>query len=441
MEIAILLTLILINGAFAMSEIALVSARKARLQKLADEGDRGAGAAVELGEDPTRFLSTIQIGITSIGILNGIVGESAFAHPLAAWLQGLGMDPKVSEYGATALVVITITYFLIVLGELVPKRIGQMSPEAIARLAARPIKWLAVASMPFVRLLSGSTDLILKMIGVKDQAGPSVTEEEVHAMLVEGADAGVIEHQEHAMVRNVFLLDDRQIGSLMVPRADIVYLDATKPWEENMKRIESVEHSRFPVVRGAGLHDIGGVATAKLLLLKTLKGETPDLKSGLQPPVFVPESLTGMELLQSFRASGVQIAFVIDEYGEVQGMVTLKDVMEAITGEFKPASVEDAWAIKRDDGSWLLDGMIPIPELKDRLELKSIPGEGKERYHTLSGMLMLLMGRMPHLLDKVTWESWRFEVVDMDGRRVDKVLAARALPEATSGERVAPVAK
>jgi putative hemolysin len=291
-----------------------------------------------------------------------------------------------------------------------------------------------------VRLLSGSTELILRILGVKEREGPSVTEEEIHAMLVEGSDAGVIEHQEHAMLRNVFLLDDRQISSLMVPRADIVYLDATKPWEENMKVIETAEHSRFPVVRGGGLHDISGVATAKLLLVKTLKGETPDLKGGLQPAVFVPESLTGMELLQNFRSSAAQMAFVIDEYGEVQGMVTLKDVMEAITGEFKPSSVDDAWAVKREDGSWLLDGLIPIPELKDRLALKSIPEEGKERYHTLSGMLMLLMGRLPHLLDKVTWEDWRLEVVDMDGRRIDKVLATQVVtspgpeqPEARTG--------
>lgn len=428
MEIAILLSLILINGAFAMSEIALVSARKARLQKLAEEGDRGAGAAVELNEQPTRFLSTVQIGITSIGILNGIVGEAALAQPLSVWLEALGVAPKSAQYGATALVVIGITYVSIVLGELVPKRIGQMSPERIASRVARPLKWLAVISKPFVRLLSGSTEIILRLLGVKDQGGPSVTEEEIHALLVEGSDAGVIEHQEHAMVRNVFLLDDRQIGSLMVPRADIVYLDATKPWEENMKIIESAEHSRFPVVRGGGLHDISGVATAKLLLVKTLKGETPDLKSGLQPAVFVPESLTGMELLQNFRSSGTQVAFVIDEYGEVKGMVTLKDVMEAITGEFKPTSLEDSWAVKREDGSWLLDGLIPIPELKDRLGLKTIPEEGKERYHTLSGMLMLVMGRLPHLLDHVDWEGWRLEVVDMDGRRIDKVLASRVAP-------------
>jgi putative hemolysin len=424
MEMAILLVLILLNGAFAMSEIALVTSRKARLQLLAEAGDKGAAAAMELGSEPTKFLSTVQIGITSIGILNGIVGEAVLSQPLSRWLQSLGMEVKISEYGATALVVLTITYFSIVLGELVPKRIGQVNPENIARLVSRPLKWLAAASKPFVKLLSGSTDLVLKLLGVNHKTGPSVTQEEIHALLVEGSDAGVIEQHEHDMVRNVFRLDDRQIGSLMVPRADIVALDANLSWEDNLKRIESAEHSRFPVVKG-GLQDIQGVVTARLLLAKTLHGETPDLTGGLQPPVYVPESLTGMELLENFRSSGVQIAFVVDEYGEVLGMVTLKDVMEAITGEFKPAKVENAWAIKRDDGSWLLDGLIPVPELKDRLGLQSVPEEDRERYHTLSGMLMLQLGRMPQTTDSVKWEGWRFEIVDMDGKRIDKILATQ----------------
>ncbi len=427
MEVALLLVLVILNGLFAMSEIALVTARKARLQKYIDEGDTAAKAAVKLGEDPTAFLSTIQIGITSIGILNGIVGEAALAQPFALWLQGLGVDSDASGYLATGLVVLTITYFSIVLGELVPKRLGQLSPEGIARLVARPMTWLASISRPFVRLLSGSTHLVLRLMGVRDNGAPKVTEEEIHAMLAEGSDAGVIERQEHQMVRNVFRLDDRQITSLMVPRSELVYLDVNAPWDENLRIIETSERSRFPVVRG-GLDNILGVINARQLLTASLRGQVPDLTKGLQSPVYLPESLTGMELLENIRASGVQLTFIIDEYGEVQGIVTLQDVMEAITGEFKPNRAEDAWAVQREDGSWLLDGLIPVPELKDRLDLKHVPEEEKQRYHTLSGMLMLLLGKVPQTADKVEWAGWSLEIVDMDGKRIDKVLAAR-LPE------------
>lgn len=436
MEIALLFFLILLNGAFAMSEIALVTARKARLQKFLEEGDKGAEAAVELGQEPTRFLSTVQIGITAIGIMNGIVGEAFLSQPVAEWLQGLGVKGKASEYAATGLVVLAITYFTIVLGELVPKRLGQMNPEEIARAVARPIKWLSIVIKPFVMLLSASTHLILSLIGVKEREEGSMVEEEIHALLVEGSDAGVIEDSEHAMVRNVFRLDDRQLGSLMVPRSHIVYLDANLPWPENAKRIETEDHSRYPVAR-KGLQDILGVVTARQLLVKALKGETPDLKSGLQPPIFVPESLTGMELLDNFRAQGTHVAFVVDEYGEVLGMVTLTDLLEAITGEFKPKHLDDAWAIRREDGSWLLDGLIPIPELKDRLGLKAVPEEDKERYHTLSGMLMWLLGRMPHTADKVMWEDWTLEIVDMDGKRIDKVLAIPPKEEPAAGDTMA----
>lgn len=424
MEIAILFVLILLNGAFAMSEIALVSARKARLQRYLDEGDKGAMRALRLHQEPTHFLSTVQIGITSISILNGIIGDAVLSQPVSLWLQGYGMDVRPSQITATALVVVAITYFSIVLGELVPKRLGQLNPEEVARRVAIPIDFLAKASKPFVKVLSGSTKLVLRLLGVTDQTAPVVTEEEIHALLVEGSDAGVIEHHERAMARNVLRLDDRLLGSLMVPRADIVYLYANQPWQENVKVIESHEHTRFPVVRG-DLHDVIGVVTAKMLLAKTLRGEVPDLKTGLQAPVFVPESLTGMELLENFRSSGTQLAFVVDEYGEILGMVTLADVMEAITGEFKPRKGETAWAVRREDGSWLLDGAIPVPELKDKLHLKSVPEEERATYHTLAGMLMLQLGRLPQTADKVTWEDWDFEIVDMDRRRIDKVLATQ----------------
>jgi len=425
MEIALLIALILLNGCFAMSEIALVTARRARLQRLVDEGDGGAAAAVKLGEDPTRFLSTVQIGITSIGVLNGIVGESALAGPVGAWLGSLGMPAPYAGYAATGLVVVTITYFSIVVGELVPKRLGQSNPETVARLVARPIEWLAIATKPFVRLLSVSTQFLLRLLGVKDRGGAAVTEEEIHAVLAEGASAGAIESHEHAMVRNVFRLDDRQIGSLMVPRGDVVTLDIDDGFDVHLARIEASEHARFPVVRG-GLDQLQGVLNARQWLARTVRDGRRELKDEpLQQPLYVPETITGLELLDNFRSSDVHMAFVIDEYGEVQGIVTLQDLVEAITGEFKPRDPASSWAVQRADGSWLLDGHIPVPELKDRLALDGVPEEDRGRYHTLSGMMMLLTGRLPRVADTVDWDGWRFEIVDMDGKTIDKVLASR----------------
>jgi putative hemolysin len=430
MELLVLFALILLNGVFAMSEIALVTARRARLQKLVDdEGDAGAAAALKLGEDPTRFLSTIQIGITSISVLNGIVGEATLAEPLALWLMRLGVPIPYGAYGATALVVLLITYFSIVVGELVPKRIGQTHPEALARLVARPIGWLAMAAKPFVRLLSGSTQGLLRLLGVRARHGSDVTEEEIHAVLAEGTSAGVIESHEHNMVRNVFLLDDRQITSLMVPRGDAVLLDADLPFEENLRRIEQSDHARFPVVHG-GLGNVLGVVNARKLLSRVVRGTAPDLKQYLEQPLYVPETLTGMELLENFRSMDVHMAFVIDEYGEVQGIVTLQDLIEAITGEFHPRNPDTSWAVQREDGSWLLDGHIPIPELKDRLGLDAVPEEERGRYHTVSGLMMLLIGRLPKEGDTVTWDGWRFEIVDMDGKKIDKVLASRRAEQA-----------
>ena len=422
MEIAILLALIVLNGLLAMAEIALVTARKVRLQKLVDDGDRSAAVALALGADPNRFLSTIQIGITSIGILNGIFGEAALAAPFADWLESLGAQQPWSDWAATALVVVVVTYVSIVVGELVPKRLGQINPEGIARAVARPMTLLATLSKPFVRLLSVSTELVLRGLGARTGSQPSVTEEEIHALLAEGSDAGVIEHTEHAMVRNVFRLDDRQISSLMIPRADIVWLDIDDPLQVNLDKVADTAHSRFPVCRG-GLNEVLGFVHTKQLLAQSLRGVPIDLAVGLHEMLYVPETLTGMELLENFRSSNTQVALVIDEYGEVQGLITLQDLMEAITGEFATGDEADSWAYQREDGSWLLDGLIPTPELKDQLGLRTLPEEERERYQALSGMLMLMLGRMPQTGDTVTWENWRFEVIDMDGKRVDKVLA------------------
>lgn len=424
METLFLLALILFNGLFAMSELALATAKRARLARLAEDGDKSSAIALELGEEPTRYLSTVQIGITSIGILSGIVGEAALAAPLAVWLQSLGLEEGASNITATALVVIIITYVSIVIGELVPKRLAQFHPESIARAVARPIRLLSLLTRPFVHLLSISTDTLLRLMGKSQQAAAGVTEEEIHAMLEEGSEAGVIERQEHEMVRNVFRLDERLLGSLMIPRADIVYLDAELPIEENLRLVMTSEHSRFPICRG-GMDEVIGIINTKQLLGLALDKKTIDLAALAKTDVFVPESLTGMELLDHFRATGTQMVLVVDEYGEVQGLVTLHDVLESVTGEFTPRNHEESWAVMREYGSWLLDGMIPIPELKDSLGLKTVPEEEKGSYHTLSGMVMWLLARLPQTGDVATWENWRLEVVDLDGKRIDKILATR----------------
>jgi putative hemolysin len=426
MELLVLVGLILLNGLFAMSEIALVTARRARLSKLAADGDRAAAVAVALGEHPTRFLSTIQIGITAIGVLNGIIGDAAFSAPLAAWLQSLGVAHDTARIGATALVVIVITYATIVVGELVPKRLGQLNPEPIARGVARPMNWLATMSQPFVRLLTFSTESLLRLFPKAAANIDTVTEEEIHAMLEEGSEAGVIERSEHAMVRNVFRLDDRQLGSLMIPRGDIVFLDVSEPLEDNLRLIREAPHSRFPVCRG-GMDEILGIMSMRGLFTQALAGGPLDLARSLEPVVYVPETLTGMELLEQFRASGTNMVLVIDEYGEIQGLVTLQDVFEAVIGEFRPVHADQAWAVQRDDGSWLLDGLIPIPELSDRLALSAseTPDEERAGFQTLSGLVMWLLGRVPQTGDIAMWHGLRLEVVDMDGKRIDKILATR----------------
>jgi len=431
MDVALLVGLILLNGVFAMSEMGLTASRKARLQVMVESGDPGAQAAMDLHENPTKFLSTVQIGITSIGVLNGIVGEAAFAAPLAVWLSNtFGVAPATAGIGATALVVVIITVLTIIFGELVPKRVGQMHPETVARLVSRPMNWLSLATRPLVALLSICTHTILKLIGMHGGPQRSVTEEEIAASLEEGLDAGVIEAQEHQMVRNVFRLDDRQIGSMMIPRAEIAWLDEADPLEALLQAIADGGHTRYPVCRGS-LDDVRGVLSVNSLLQPLARGDRPALSDHLKPPVFVPETLSGMELLDHFRRADTDIVFVVDEYGAVQGVITERDLLEAITGEFGTASDEDAWAVQRTDGSWLMDGLIPVPELKDRLGVKELPEEDRGRYNTLAGMIMLLLGRLPRTTDTVSWEGWRFEVVDLDGKRVDKVLVSRT---ATSGE-------
>lgn len=432
MDLVLLACLILLNGLFAMSEMALTAARKARLAALTQDGDPKAKAALALHENPTKFLSVVQIGITSIGVLNGVVGESAFSEPLSIWLgAAFGLTPRAASISATGLVVFAITVLTIIFGELVPKRLGQMFPEAIARHVAQPMEWLSWVARPLVKALSWCTIATLRLLGAHG-AARVVTEEEIAASLEEGLDAGVIEAQEHQMVRNVFRLDDRPVGSMMIPRNEIVWLDVAAPQETVLEIIARSEHSRYPVCRG-GVDDVLGVVSAQSLLQRALRGEALSLTEDLQAAVYVPETLSGMELLDQFRATTVQLAFVVDEYGELQGVITVRDVLEAITGEFTSPADVDTWAVQRHDGSWLFDGLIPLPELKDRLGLKELPQEDRGRYNTLAGMVMLLLGRLAQTSDVVDWGGWRFEVVDLDGKRVDKVLVS-PLPPAPTDE-------
>ncbi|MGY3968199.1 hemolysin family protein [Aeromonas enteropelogenes] len=422
MEILILLGLILLNGVFAMSEIAIVTARKARLAKMASEGSRSAAIALRLAENPTHFLSAVQIGITTIGLLNGIYGESLLAQPFSLWLQEWGLSPKTSGTIATVIVVVTVTYLSIVVGELVPKRLGQLSAERLACLIALPMHWLATLTRPFVWLLSVSTNVTLRLLRAKQDGGANVTEEEIHAMLVEGSEAGVIEDHEHTMLRNVFRLDERSLSSLMVPRSDIRYLDLSLPLETNLQRLVEERHSYFPVCDG-NLSELVGIIDVNKVLYAYIKGEPIDLAALTQEGSLLPETLNGVELLNHFRTHSEQIALVVDEYGELQGLVTQQDLMEALAGDFQQEDGDDNWAFQRADGSWLLDGLIPLPELKDCLELVRLPEEEKHHYHTLGGLIMLLLGRVPQTGDLVTLEQWQLEIVDMDGLRIDKVLA------------------
>lgn len=430
MEILILVGLVVLNGIFAMSEIALVTARRARLQARADEGDKGAAVALQLGEDPTRFLSTIQIGITSIGLLNGIVGEAVLAAPLAAWLTSLGMPATSASITSTIVVVIGVTYISIVVGELVPKRLGQMSPEPVARLVSRPIQWLAALTRPFVWLLTFSTNALLKIVGARQSGEEGVTAEEIRAMLAEGSQSGVIDQSEHDIVRNVFRLDDREVGSLMTPRTDIVYVDLQEEDQTNLERMIASGHTRFPVCNGGLGHILGYIHAKQVLARVILEGQGPDFSRDLHTSLYVPETLTGMALLAQFRANSLQMAFVVDEYGETQGMVTLQDVTEALTGEFTTRNADDAWARQIDENSWSLYGTIPTVELKDRLGLSEVPEEDRGLYHTLSGMFMLLLGRIPQEGDHFDWEGWHFVVEAMDGKMVERVIATRLPPEA-----------
>jgi putative hemolysin len=430
MDTLLIVFLTLLNGAFAMSELALASSRKARLAAMAEAGDKGSITALKLLENPTQFLSSVQVGITSIGMLNGIVGEAAFSGDLGLWFESKGLTEASANVLSTGIVVVVITFITIVFGELVPKRIGQLYPEAVSRWVSRPMAFVAQAAKPFVWLLTHTTQWMLKLLRIDSNAVQHVTEEEINASLEEGVDAGIIEEHEHQMVRNVFLLDDRQLTSIMVPHSEIEWLDAEDSIDMAVQKAWTTGHSWYPVCRG-GLDDVVGVIHLPRMLALQSEGNNEPLMRHVQPAVFVPETLSGMELLEQFRERATRMVFVVDEYGVVQGLLTPLDMLEAITGELSPRVAVDAWATLREDGAWLVDGAMPVAELKSRLAIDELPDEDKGRYNTVAGLMQTVAGDLLEKADSVDCAGWRFEVLVLEGRRIDQVLIMR-LPE--SGE-------
>ena len=426
MEIILLFSLIVINGVLAMSEVALLTSKRAKLSAMASRGKKSAEVAIRISEDPTQFLSTIQIGITSIGLLSGIVGESIFAKPLAIWLQSVGVPDGVADVSATVFVVLIVTFIAITVGELVPKRIGQSNPEQIATVIATPMLILSKVTKPFVVILTVTTNTLLRLFGIGKHKEATVTEDEIEAILDEGSVAGLIEDQERELVKNVFRLDDRKLGSLMVPRSEIIFVDINDPEAESFNQIAQSVRSRIPVCDG-GLDSIIGVLTAKTALSTVARGEKLSLQENLDPPLYVPETLTGMDLLEQFKQSRTHIAFVVDEYGGLEGLVTIQDIFDTLIGEIVTEGEEATDPVQREDGSWLFEGDTSIPEIKDCLAIDELPEQDKGRYHTVSGLILLLLGKMPVAGDSVVLADWKLEVVDMDGRRIDKILATRII--------------
>lgn len=419
-KILIVLLLLLANSVFAMSEMAIVSARKARLQDRANRGDARARAALELAETPQRFLSAVQIGITLIGILAGAFSSATIAEALAASLKRIPALAPYSDALAVAIVVVCITYLSIVIGELAPKRLALSYPEQIARAVAGPMRGLTTVAAPAVRLLTASTDLVIRLLGVRPSAEPPLTEDEPEVLIEQGTQAGVFEEAEQDMMTAVLRLADRPISAMMTPRQDIAWLDVDDSPDEIRHKVTGSTHSRFPVGRGS-LDVVLGIVQSKDLLVSSLCGEPTDLKAAMQRPLFVPETKPALEVIELFRESRTHIALVIDEYGGLLGLVTIYDILEGIVGDLPTAGEPlEPSAIQREDGSWLLDGLLSPDELQEiKIEL---PEETQGYYQTLGGFVMTHLGRIPTSADHFTWGRFRFEVVDMDGHRVDKVL-------------------
>lgn len=421
-EILTILVLIIVNGVFSMSEMAIVSARKVRLQHQANQGDTKARAALELAEAPNRFLSTVQVGISLIGILTGAFGGATLADKLASYLRLIPGLAAYSQPIAFAIVVLTITYLSLIIGELVPKRLALNNPERIAANVAIPMRMVEAIASPVVHLLSASTDLVLRVLGIGPSTEPQVTEEEIKVLIEQGTEAGTFEEAEQDMLERVFRLGDRPVNALMTPRPDIVWLDLEDSAEENRQKMMESAHSRFPVCQG-GLDNVLGVLHVTDLLGRSLSGQALDLTVSLRQPVFVPESTRGLKVLELFKKTGIHMALVVDEYGVVQGVVTLNDILVEIVGDVSSADeLENPQAVQREDGSWLLDGMLPVDEFFELFDIDELPGEHRGSYQTLGGFVMTHLGRIPAAAEHFEWEGMRFEVMDMDGNRVDKVL-------------------
>ncbi|HVB17400.1 MAG TPA: hemolysin family protein [Stellaceae bacterium] len=430
LQLSIVLLLILINGFFAMAEIALVSARTARLQPLAAAGSQGADAALELKSDPSRLLATVQIGITIIAVLSGTFGQATFGERLQEALAGYGGFLGAYAHAISmAAVVIGISYFSLILGELVPKRIALSHPERIAAALARTMRAMARLAAPLEWLLTTTTDLLLRLLPLHGDP-VSVTDQEIGFMLREGAAAGHIPHGETAIVEMALRLGERRVSTVMTPRTQIAFLDLDDAEEENRGHIRDSAYSRFPVVQG-GTHQLAGIVQVKDLYDAALAGQPFSLRAALRPPLFVPNTVTVLRALEVFKTSGEPMALVVDEYGDLEGLVTLTDILEALVGEIPGTGDADPRIVRRADGTFLVDGMLGLDELKQLLGVAELTGEDPD-FHTLGGYLMARLNRVPMVADRVAADDWRFEVVEMDGRRVDRVLVA---PLGTKAER------
>lgn len=426
-EILILILLILTNGLFSLAEMAVVSARKVKLQQSAEAGNKGARTALALAVEPTRFLSTVQIGITLIGILSGALGGATIAETLATYFAQYPVLQPYSEEIGVGIVVTAITFFSLVIGELVPKRLALNNAERIATLVAPLMQFVATVTKPFVSLLSFSTEIVLRLLGIKVASEPAITEEEVKILIEQGREAGVFEDVEQEIVERVFRLSDRTVNSLMTHRSEIVWLDVDDPLEENIKKIISSGHSNFVVCKG-DVDEVIGVLRAKDLLREYAAGRSVAIPASLPMPPFVPQGMNALVVVERLRKDKSPVALIVDEYGSIDGMVTLTDVLEAIVGNIPALDVDgEPEATRREDGSWLLDGMMSVDDLQMLLDLDELPGNPHD-YETVGGLFMTQMGRIPAVGAKFEWKDFRFEVMDMDGHRVDKVLVAPITP-------------
>ncbi len=422
LEIAIVLVLIALNGIFSMSEFALVSAKKTRLKQREEEGDKRAAIALKLANEPTPFLSTIQIGITLVGIFTGAFGGATISEEFAAYLEKFPALSPYSNVISITLVVLLITYLTLIFGELVPKKLALNNAESIASSIAKPMFYLSIIARPLVVILSSSTEAVLRIMRVKKTVEPPVTEEEIKIMFEEGARAGVFEKAELSMIEGVLEIGDRRVDSLMTHRTDLIALDLEDPTDENLRKMIESGRSNFPAYEG-DLNNIVGMISVKKVLEKFVESGTVNLKSLVTKPLFVPESASVLKLLESFKETGVHIALITDEYGSIQGVITLHDILEAIVGEVRSfGEPVEAQISVREDGSWLIDGDTPVEKLKDVLSVDSFPGEELGYYRTTAGLIIFILQRIPVTGDHIVLGRLRYEVVDMDGNRIDKVL-------------------